>query len=157
MPRIPDAWMPGDRPGFAGPALIDTHIWLWYLDGAAERIHPEALDLLRRSVRGDGLLVSDISVWEVGMKAAKGHLQLSPTPAGWVAAAGRRRGFNFLPVDRGILLASSALPGEIHGDPADRILMATAALGGFPLVTADHRIVEYARREGGLSVCDARP
>jgi len=60
-------------------------------------------------------------------------------------------------VDRGILLASSALPGEIQGDPVDRILRAAAALGAFPLVTADHRIVEYARREGGLSVCDARP
>lgn len=73
------------------------------------------------------------------------------------AAAGRRRGFDFLPVDRAALLGSNTLPGEVHGDPADRILMATAALGGFPLVTADHRIVEYAHRVGGLSVCDARP
>lgn len=105
----------------------------------------------------EGLLVSDISVWELGMKAAKGHIQLSPSPTGWVAAAGRRRGFGFLPVDRGTLLAGTALPGEVHGDPADRILMATAALSGLPLVTADHRIVEYARGEGGLSVCDARP
>jgi PIN domain nuclease of toxin-antitoxin system len=157
MARIPDAWRADQRPAFRGPALIDTHIWIWYLDGAAERIQPEALELLRRCVRGERLLVSDISVWELGMKAAKGHIQLSPSPIGWVAAAGRRRGFDFLPVDRATLLASTSLPGEVHGDPADRILMATAALSGLPLVTADRLIVEYARREGGLSVCDARP
>lgn len=157
MARIPDAWRAGDRPDFRGPALIDTHIWIWYLDGVEDRIHAPALELLRRCVRGDGLLVSDISAWELGMKAAKGQIRLSPSPAGWVAAAGRRRGLDFLPVDRSTLLAGTSLPGEIHGDPADRILMATAALTGLPLVTADHRIVEYARREGGLSVCDARP
>lgn len=157
MARIPDAWRAEQRPDFRGPALIDTHIWVWYLDGAADRIHPRALELLRRCVRGEGLLVSDISAWELGMKAAKGHIHLSPSTAGWVAAAGRRRGFDFLPVDRATLLASTSMPGEIHGDPADRILMATAALSGLPLVTADRHIVEYARREGGLSVCDARP
>lgn len=157
MTRIPDVWRPEDRPDFRGAALIDTHVWLWYLDGVAERMSPEAVDLLRRSAKGEGLLVSDISVWELGMKAAKGQLELSPSPAGWVAAASRRPGFGFLPLDRSILLASTSLPGEVHGDPADRILMASASLTGYPLVTADFRIIEYAHRMGGLSVCDARP
>lgn len=152
----PSFWLPAERSDFAGPALIDTHVWLWYLDGAVEQMSPEAVELLRRCVKGEGLVVSDISVWELGMKAAKGKLELRPDPRGWVDRASRRPGFSFLPLDRDILLRSHLLPGEVHGDPADRMLMASAALSGMPLLTADALILEYAAREGGLSVCDVR-
>lgn len=98
--------------------------------------------------------MSDISIWEVGTKVAKGQLRLTPDVGGWIQRATRRPGFSFLPLDRDILLGSTQLPGEIHGDPADRMLIASAALSAMPLVTADGLIVEYAGREGGLSVCD---
>lgn len=112
---------------------------------------------MRRCLAGEGLVVSVISVWEVGMKVAKGKLMLRPDPRGWVDRASRRPGFSFLPLDRDILLRSTSLSGEIHGDPADRILMASAALSGIPLLTADALILEYAAREGGLTVWDVRP
>lgn len=63
----------------------------------------------------------------------------------------------FLPLDRDILLLSIQLPGEIHGDPADRMLIAAAQLHGLPLITIDQRIIEYARVHRGVPVCDARP
>ena len=157
MNRLPAVWLPADEPGFTGPVLLDTHVWLWYMDGAGERMSPEAVELLRRCVKGEGLVISDISVWELGMKSAKGKLELKPDPRGWVDRASRRPGFSFLPLDRDILLRSNQLPGEVHGDPADRMLMASAALSGMPLLTADALILEYADREGGLSVCDVRP
>jgi PIN domain nuclease of toxin-antitoxin system len=56
-----------------------------------------------------------------------------------------------LPLDRDILLRSTSLPGEVPGDPADRMLMASSALSGLPLFTADALIIEYAAWEGGLS------
>jgi len=149
-------WSAKDFPGFSGPALLDTHVWLWYLDGVAGRLSPDAIELLRRCVRGEGVVISDISVWELGMRAAKGQLELRPDPRGWVDRASRRPGFSFMPLDRDILLRSNALPGEVHGDPADRMLMASAALSGLPLLTADPLIIEYAAREGCLSVCDVR-
>lgn len=157
MKRFPDAWLPGTQPAFVGPALIDTHIWIWYLDGAEERMSPEAVQLLRRCAREEGLWVSDISVWEIGNKASKGKLTLSPGVSAWIDRAARRPGFSFLPLDRTILLSSTQLSGAVHGDPADRMLIASAALSGVPLVTADRVIIEYATTEGGISVCDARP
>jgi PIN domain nuclease of toxin-antitoxin system len=157
MTRRPEVWRPGARRTFAGPALVDTHIWIWYLDGAKERLPAEAIRLLRRCVGGEGLWVSDISVWEAGTKVAKGRLTLSPDVSAWLARAERQPGFSFLPLDRQILLSSTQLPGTVHGDPADRMLIATASLSGMPLVTADELIVEYATAEGGFSVCDARP
>ncbi len=142
---------------FSGPALLDTHVWIWYLDGAEGQISPATVDLLRRSVRGAGLLVSDISFWEVGNKVSKGKLTLSPAPSAWLSRAERRPGFSFLPLDRQVLVSSTQLPGALHGDSVDRMLIATAALAGVPLVTADRSILDYAAAEGRLSVCDARP
>lgn len=157
MKALPRVWRARDRPSFAGPLLIDTHVWIWYLDGLSERMSAEALDLLRRSVRGEGLTVSDISIWEVGMKAAKGRLALLPSVDAWIERAFRRPGFAFMALDRDILLGSTQLPGEVHGDPADRILIASAILSGSPLASVDPLIIDYARRQGGFSVCDVRP
>ena len=116
----------------------------------------EAVHLLRRCAKQEGLLVSDISVWEVGNKAARGKLSLAPNVSAWIHRAERQPGISFLPLDREVLLSSTQLPGAVHGDPADRMLIASAALAGVSLVTADRLIVEYAATQGGLSVCDAR-
>jgi PIN domain nuclease of toxin-antitoxin system len=66
-------------------------------------------------------------------------------------------GLAFAPVDRDVLLASTQLPGSIHGDPVDRILVASAIAADIPLVTADRTILDYADATGALSACDARP
>ena len=138
-----------------GPLLLDTHVWIWYLDGAGDLLPPHVVDLLRTAAAGPGLLVSDISAWEVGTKAARGRLRLMPSPAAWIERAGRQPGLGYVPLDRQILLGSTQLPGDLHGDPADRILIATAALSAIPLVTADRAILDYAEREGGFAVLDA--
>lgn len=139
-----------------GPFLLDTHVWICYLDGAADRLPAPVADRLRAVAGSAGLLVSDISVWEVGTKAARGRLRLMPSPAAWIERASRQPGLSFVPLDRQILLGSTQLPGDLHGDPADRMLIATAALSGVPLVTADGAILDYAEREGGFAVLDAR-
>jgi PIN domain nuclease of toxin-antitoxin system len=157
MATPPDVWRPADRSLFAGPLLIDTHIWIWYLDGAGERMSADGVELLRHVIRTEGAVVSDISVWEIGAKAAKGKLALMPTVEAWIERASRRPGFSFLPLDREILLSSTQLPGTVHGDPADRMLIASAALSGLPLATADPLVIDYAESQGGFSVCDFRP
>ena len=45
-----------------------------------------------------------------------------------------------------VLLASSTLPGDLHGDPADRIIVATAREYGLRLVTRDRKVLGYAAR-----------
>jgi PIN domain nuclease of toxin-antitoxin system len=150
------AWRPTARSRFSAAALVDTHIWVWYLDGVADAMSAAALALLRRSVRTTGLLVSDMSIWELGTKSAKGKLTLAPSVADWLARAEAQSGFAFLPLTRPTLLASTQLPGPIHGDPVDRLLVAQAASAAIPLVTADRLIIEYADHTRTLSVCDAR-
>ena len=136
--------------------LLDTHIWLWYLEGAERELASAALELLRRANRAHQLFVSDVSVWEIGTKVAKGRLRLALDVSLWVARAERAPGVTFLPLDRPTLLLSTALPGEVHGDPADRMLIASAVLHRCALVTADRTIIGYARGAGPLTVIDAR-
>lgn len=142
--------------GHDGPVLLDTHIWMWMLNGDERRMSPACVDLLRRLFDATLLRVSDISVWEVAVKVAKGRLALAPDLETWLYEAERKPGIDFVSVDRQTFLLSTQLPSPVHPDPADRILMATAHLLDYPLVTVDREIVAYADTVGGFSVIDAR-
>ena len=71
--------------------LLDTHAWLWYAEGASERLRPASIKRLDEARKGDGLVISAISVWEVGMHAARGRIQLAVPLRDWVEAAWVRR------------------------------------------------------------------
>ena len=139
-----------------GPLLLDTHIWLWHLDDDRTRLKPRVRQVLDRCSTRDELLVSDISAWEVAIKSAKGQLVLSMDVTLWLDRAEQAAGIRFVPVSRPIMMLSTRLQGEMHGDPADRMLIATALLHSLPLVTADAEIMRYAKRNAGLRVVDAR-
>jgi len=138
--------------------LLDTHVWLWYLEGGEGQLSPRGFDLVERANRAHRLAVCDVSVWELGVKAAKGRLELSFDLPLWVARAEEVPGITFLPLDRQTLMLSTMLPGSMGGDPADRMIVASSILRSCPLVTKDRAIIEYARREKqvALSVIDAR-
>lgn len=138
------------------PLLLDTHVWIWWLENDWARAYPGTLDLLMRAERTGDLRVSDISYWEVAVKAAKGKLRLSMDAAVWLDRAATAPGFRSCPLTRDVLLYSARLVGSVHGDPADRMLIATAQLLGVPLVTADKAIIGYAERHSGLHVIDVR-
>ena len=45
-----------------------------------------------------------------------------------------------------IAIESSFLPGEFHGDPADRIIVATARINDLILLTRDKKILNYGEQ-----------
>jgi PIN domain nuclease of toxin-antitoxin system len=72
----------------------------------------------------------------------------------WVETALGKPGVHLAALEPAIAVDSTRLPELIRGDPADRILIATARRLGATLVTADHEILSYGRR-GYVSVMDA--
>lgn len=90
------------------------------------------------------MYVSAISVWEVAMLDSKGRIRLSGDGSEWVREALSAPGVQLLPLSPDIAVASSRLPGTFHGDPADRILAASARLMTLTLVTRDERMLAYA-------------
>jgi PIN domain nuclease of toxin-antitoxin system len=138
------------------PLLLDTHVWIWWMENDWTRACAGTVELLERAERTGDLLVSDISHWEVAVKAAKGKMRLAMDAIVWLDRAAAAPGFSSCSLSREVLLQSTRLAGSVHGDPADRMLIATAQLRGIPLVTADKAIIGYAERHSGLHVIDVR-
>ena len=111
-------------------AVLDTHAWVWMSAGAPEA-HKAA------TFRGRSI-VSAISVWEVAMLVHKGRLDLAPDVDTWISV-NLKRPVELEPISPAICIASSRLL-EFHGDPADRLIVATAMTLGLPLMTMDKKL-----------------
>lgn len=138
------------------PVLLDTSVWVWFLEGDERRLSKKSVEFLKRREQTGELVVSDLSFWEVANKSAKGKLPLSIDSALWLEDAGNYASITYAPIERTALIQSTRLSGSPPSDPMDRILIATALLHAATLVTSDAKIIEYARRERGISVRDAR-
>ena len=135
--------------------LLDTHVWLWFALGDAGRLAAPVRKKIEAAAHGGKLAVSAISVWEIGMLEAKGRIVLGSPCEKWLATALALPGLRLIGLEPEIAVASSRLPGEMHGDPADRILAATARARDAVLATADERLVEFGKA-GLMRVLDVR-
>jgi len=91
--------------------------------------------------------VSSISVWEVAQLVVRGRLELTMNVADWVAKSESLPFVQFVPVDNRIAIRATRLPGQLHADPADRIIVATTLALGATLVTKDERLQRYPHVE----------
>lgn len=131
--------------------LLDTHAWLWFGLGDAKRIKPAAVARIQRAREAGLLAVSVISVWEIGLLDLRRRITLGRPCEEWIAQALALPGLRLVGLDPSVALAANRLPWDCHGDPADRILIATARHLDIPLVTADASIQSYAA-QGHLKV-----
>jgi len=130
----------------AAPLLLDTHYWIWLQFGVREHLTPLVLKAIDQAAASGSLLLSVISVWELGLLEAKGRIQLFAPCEQWVREALAMPGLTLASLTPEIALASSRLPQPFHGDPADRIIVATARTMGVRLATRDSKIREYGRK-----------
>jgi PIN domain nuclease of toxin-antitoxin system len=122
--------------------VLDTHVWLWWLSNP-EKLSRVAAECIDRETKAGLVYISSISVWEIAMLVAKGRLELSIDVADWLAVSESLPMIKFVPIDNRIALQSVRLPGTLHSDPADRIIIATAIAMSASVVTADKRIASY--------------
>lgn len=136
--------------------LLDTHVWIWAMEGDRSGLSASVIAELEAASQSGGILVSAISVWEVAMLEAKGRISLTVPLDDWVEAARRAPGVTLLELSPRIAIESTRLPSTPPGDPADRILVASARTENARLVTCDRDIIAYGQ-EGHVAVLDARP
>jgi PIN domain nuclease of toxin-antitoxin system len=135
------------------PLLLDTHVVLWStLD--VGRLGSEAVRAINLASREDRLLISAITPWEIGLLASKKRVDLQRDTLEWVRGVLAKPGVRLAPLETEIAVASTRLPFEMHADPADRILVATARHLGATLVTADRALLELAK-SGHFRAMDA--
>lgn len=129
-----------------GPLLLlDTHTLVWSVE-ERPRLGIAAKSALNEAARGNRIAVSAITPWEIGLLVSKGRLQLGTDVMRWIRVALARPGVRLAPLEPEIAVESTRLPFEMHADPADRILVATARHLGATLVTADGALLEMAKQ-----------
>lgn len=125
--------------------LLDTCAAIWL--GNGDPMAPDAVALMQEAARQRQLYVSPVSAWEVGLIA---HVRRSqappflPDPRAWFDRLVNGPGLVLTPLTVEAAILASSLPGELHKDPADRLLIATAKVLNIPLVTRDSHILAYA-------------
>ena len=120
--------------------LLDTHVLLWQERGD-RRLGLQARRTFERVLQIGDAAVSAISFWEVGMLIRKGRLDFRLDLDAWHQDL-LDQGLVEIAVD-GRIAARAGLLSNMHGDPADRLIVATALVGGHQLVTADHLILAW--------------
>ena len=110
-----------------------------------ERLSRAAISAIRGAELQGRLRVPLISIWEVGMLEKRGRVALPLNINKWVEEALGKPGVSLAELTPEILLESVHLPGELHGDPADRMIVATARVLGATILTKDRQLIEYSQ------------
>lgn len=118
--------------------LLDTHAWIWWVIGSPKLSAKAAAALAAE----DEAAVSPVSCWEVAMLVEAGRLRRDRDVAEWVRAALARPEVCAAELTPAIAVAAARLPG-LHGDPADRMIVATALELDCAVVTRDGRLRRY--------------
>lgn len=123
--------------------LLDTHVWLWVVFEERAKMPRDRWQTIESAAERNALAVSEVSFWEIAVKAAKGKLELPPSPREWLKRAGRTPGVGIIQIDRDVMVQSAELDLKTR-DPADRMLVATAVRYDLQLATADQVLIDYA-------------
>jgi PIN domain nuclease of toxin-antitoxin system len=134
--------------------LFDTHAAIWA--GVNDpRLGEASRRLMERAAAEDAARISAITPWEIAMLVAKDRVALGKPAGDWVRAFLAQPGVEIVPLTPDIAVDAGMLPDSIHGDPADRIIIATARAMDCPVLTADGKMLRYGKA-GFLGIVDAR-
>jgi PIN domain nuclease of toxin-antitoxin system len=119
--------------------LLDTHVALWIATNTA--LGKQSRALVEQALAEDGLAISAISFWEISLLITKKRFKTSKTAAA-LRAELLDTGIVELPLIGSIAILAVQLQ-NLHGDPADRFIAATAIAHDATLMTADARLLRW--------------
>ena len=121
------------------PLLLDTCAVLRLANGEFGKFSRSAMNAMREA---DVLYVSPISEWEISLKWKQGGIELPLEPRMLMRKVIDAYSLSLVPLSEEVMFRATELP-EIHKDPADRFIIATAVLGNMVVVTTDRRFAQY--------------
>jgi len=122
--------------------LLDTHVLVW-LDEGSSRLGKTALQIINESLATGQLGVATISFWEIAMLVEKQRLVMTTELDVWRSDL-LQTGLLEIPL-RGTTAIRAGQLHLFHGDPADRIIVASAIENGATLMTADEKILSWSQ------------
>ncbi len=119
--------------------VLDTHVLVWWVSGSG-RLSVRAKRAIDQGSRRSPAIVSTISVLEITTAVRRGRLELGSSLELWLADLRTLPELQFQPVSAEIAELAGSFDEATPGDPADRIIVATAVALRAKLVTADKRL-----------------
>jgi len=114
--------------------ILDTHVLFW-TQNHPTKIPQNTLELIDKETE---VGIPSISLWEIAMLVQKDRIDLEMPIYDWFEEILEKQKFRLLPLSPTVAIQSGTL--DMHGDPADRLIVASALIYRSPLVTADRLI-----------------
>jgi PIN domain nuclease of toxin-antitoxin system len=121
--------------------LLDTCVLIFAAED--QPLREEATRAIEAANKTETIYVSPITAWEIGSLVSLNRVRLFSDPATYFKEFLTRSGSKLCSMDHELLIASSFLPGSVHKDPMDRILIETARRNNLTLLTRDRAILAY--------------
>ncbi len=118
--------------------LLDTHVAHWW-SAEPERLSPSAARVVDAA---DELAVSSVTWYELAWLAGNGRIEVTVPVRSWLDALSRE--LRTAGISPSIAVTAAGLPSTFPGDPADRLIYATATELDWTLVTKDRRLRSHA-------------
>jgi PIN domain nuclease of toxin-antitoxin system len=119
--------------------LLDTHTALWAFT-KPERLSKDAGRSILAAERTDGVALASISLWEIAALIARGRVQVEGSAERFLERLISRPAVFVLELTPEIAALATQFPADFPGDPADRLIGATARAHGLALVTRDEHL-----------------
>jgi PIN domain nuclease of toxin-antitoxin system len=132
--------------------LLDTHVWLWSVDGDTRRIGRRTRQSLSRGESREAIRISPVSFFELTALHTLGRLRLARPVEQWMQEALEAAGVRIAELSPAIAIDAGQIPRAALADPLDRLLVATARRLDATFLTSDAWILEYATSTGNVRV-----
>ena len=120
--------------------LLDTCALLWLASDQTQLSEPSKKAIA--AANAGNLYLSSISAFEIAIKVRNGHLILPISTEEWIEEAIRLHGIEEIPINSSVSARSVLLP-QLHKDPCDRFIIATAQIYHLKILTKDKMIPKY--------------
>lgn len=127
--------------------MLDTHVLLWVLMDSKE-IKDSVKKQIKLAQKNNKLIISSISLWEIAMLYSKKRLDVYEPIEQYLKSISQIDGMQISDISSQIAATSVSLGDDFHGDPADRIISATAKINNATLYTRDKKILAWAKMGG---------
>jgi PIN domain nuclease of toxin-antitoxin system len=119
--------------------VLDTHAAVWWLSDPT-KLSSKARRAIQTSATNGAVTLSAASVLEISTLVRRGRLELTVTVGEWLEHVESLPDVRIEPVTAEIALRAGSFDTDVHDDPIDRLIIATALALGTTLVSADERI-----------------
>ena len=135
------------------PIILDTHTLLWTL------IEPDQLNktvstVIQEALDSNNLIIASISLWEIAMLKMKKRIKVYEPIKDFLQTIEKIPGLQIQDISASVAAESTLLLDNFHGDPADRLIVASTIVNSATLVTRDEKILEWAKH-GSIKTLEA--